>query len=69
MTDRIKGLTVTLEDNVREDDAQAIIDAIRMLRRVVSVDVHVADIDHHMAVQQAKHEFRGKIIELYDTWK
>lgn len=65
MTDRIKGLTVTLEPNVREDDAQAIIDAIRQLRRVASVDAHVEDANHHMAVQQAKHEFRMKLHELF----
>lgn len=37
MTDRIHSLTVTLERDMREDDAQALIDAIRMIKEGIKV--------------------------------
>jgi hypothetical protein len=64
MTDRIKGLTVLLEPDKREDDAQAIIDAIRMIRGVVSVKTHVTDVDHHFAVDTARRELVNKLWEV-----
>ncbi len=65
MTDRINALTVVLEDNVRADDAEFIINAIRAIRRVVAVEPHVADIGDEVARQQVKSEIRDKILELW----
>lgn len=64
MTDRIKGLTVTLERDIREDDAQAIIDAIKMAKGVLGVEAHVADYDHHMAYAQARRDMEMKILRI-----
>jgi len=64
MTDRIKGLTVSLEPNIREDDAETIINAIKMIRGVNGVETHVADIDHYMAVQTFRHDIGSKIIDI-----
>jgi hypothetical protein len=61
MTDRIKGLTVLLEPDKRDDDAQCIIDAIRMIKGVVSVKSHIADMDHHLAVETARRELTNKL--------
>lgn len=61
MTDRIKGLTVTLVNDLRDDDAQPIIDAILLLKGVLEVTTHVADMEHHFAVGQAKALLRSKI--------
>jgi hypothetical protein len=58
MTDRIKGLTVVLESNIRDDDAQPIIDAIKQIRGVVSVATLVQNIDHLMAKEQVKAEIK-----------
>ena len=63
MSDRIKGLTVTLRDNLRDDDAQPIIEAIRLLKGVVDVTPHVADANHHMAVSLAKAQLSAKLWE------
>jgi hypothetical protein len=65
MSDRIKGLTVTLKANMRDDDAQPIIDAIKMLRGVLSVDAHVEDMDHYLAKSQLKSEYLPKLIEIF----
>lgn len=49
MTDRHQGYIVTLTDDFREDDAEAIINAIRMVKGVASVTPIVADYEAHMA--------------------
>ena len=69
MTDRIKGLTVTLEPNMREDDAQAIIDAVRMVKGVIDVETHVADSDYHMARAAARVGMEKDLFELIKTWR
>ena len=66
MTDRIKGLTVTLEGDIRDDDCEVITTAISMIRGVAFVSTHVADIGHHMAKQQLKGELRIKIYDLVE---
>jgi len=48
MTDRIKGFVVTLEQDMREDDVEAITNAIRMVRGVLDVARSVVDHDDHM---------------------
>ena len=40
MTDRYNALTVILERDTREDDAQPLIDAIRQFRGVLKVEPH-----------------------------
>lgn len=64
MTDRIKGLTVTLAENMRADDAQTIIDAIAMLRGVINVVPLIASSEDHFARVQAKHELREQLWNL-----
>jgi hypothetical protein len=54
MTDRVHALTVVLEKEIREDDIQALIDAIKMMRCVLDVQTHVTDIDFYTAREQAR---------------
>lgn len=61
MTDRIKGLTVTLCPDTRDDDAEATINAIRMIKGVIDVQSHVADSNHHFAVVSARATMQMKI--------
>jgi len=37
MTDRLKGLTVAFDRDIREDDAEAIVSAIKMIKGVLDV--------------------------------
>lgn len=67
MSDRIKALTVVLESDIRDDDAQPLIDAIRMLRGVVCVKADVADIDHYCAVEKARHQLQQELRDI--LWK
>ncbi len=43
MTDRISALTIVLEKDIRDDDAKPLIEAIKMMRGVLSVEPHVKD--------------------------
>lgn len=64
MTDRVRGYIVTLDADIREDDAQATITALHQIRGVVSVEPVVADIDSHMATERVRREFMRKIMEV-----
>ena len=59
MTDRVKALTVHLTHDIRTDDIESLIIAIRQLKCVASVDKHIVTGVDHMARERIKH----------DTWK
>jgi hypothetical protein len=65
MTDRYAAFTVVLRDDVRSDDAQPIIDAIRMIKGVATVDPIVSDHTLHIAQMRADQAWRDKMLELY----
>ena len=68
MTDRINSITVVLEKDVREDDSEALLSAIRQLRGVVSVTGNVCDITSHIAEVRARTEIGAQIMAvLYPT--
>lgn len=49
MTDRVRHLTVTLDRDVREDDVEHIVAAIRLLRYVADVSPIVVTVDQELA--------------------
>jgi len=59
MTERVHSLTVVLYHDVREDDVQHVIDAIGMVRCVLSVTPIVADSTSHMAERRADQDWSG----------
>jgi hypothetical protein len=61
VTDRIKAYVVTLEADVREDDAEAITGALKCIRGVLSVKPVVADISGHIAEERARQELGEKL--------
>jgi len=65
MTDRIKGLTVSLTHDIRDDDCESIINAIKMIKGVAAVELHVSNSNDWMARQHVKEEMRDKIFQLY----
>jgi hypothetical protein len=64
MTDRIHALTVVLEKDFRDDDCQHIIDAIKMIRHVVSVEAHVSDLDTHTAYVRARADLGERLFRV-----
>lgn len=61
MTDRYHTLTVVLEENIRDDDAESLIAAIHHLRGVLTVTGVVADHASYMAEARAKSDLGAKI--------
>lgn len=64
MTDRHAGYIVTLAENVREDDAEAIITALKMVRGVLSVEPVVADHQTAIGQSRADREWRDKLAKV-----
>ena len=64
MTDRFLTLTVLLNEGMREDDAQDIIDAIKMVRGVKAVEGNVVDIEQWAAITTARIELGRKLIDV-----
>lgn len=61
MTDRIRTLTVVLDKDYRDDDVQAITDAIEMVKGVIKVDTHVLNIHDYTARTTARNEIAQKL--------
>ena len=64
MTDRYHSITVVLEKDVREDDARALIDAIKQMRCVLTVRGVVSNIESMMAEERARHEIGKQLIDI-----
>lgn len=64
MTDRHAGYVVTLADDLREDDAQAIIAALHLIKGVLSVEPVAGDYQLHVAKERVRDEYRQKLITL-----
>ena len=68
MTDRVKGLYVVLDKDYRTDDVEHIMNAIRMVKGVHTVDHEgmVSDFDDYANRQRAAMELQPIIIEFLD---
>jgi len=64
MTDRFHSLAVVLDHDIRDDDCEMLINAIRMIRGVQSVTGCLADSMTYMAEQRAINGLGQKIIDL-----
>lgn len=64
MTDRYNALTVVLERDIRDDDAEAILAAMRMIKGVRSVTGNVVDMESHIAEERVRHELGQKLIAI-----
>jgi hypothetical protein len=62
MTDRIRGFYVALEADIRIDDAEPLMEAVRQLRGVAAVKPDVSDdMTDFVARQRVRRELMGKI--------
>jgi len=62
MTDRVKGFTVTLAEDVHIDDIEPTMDAIRMIKGVVDVQPCITNGDDHINRMQVLSKVRTKFI-------
>lgn len=63
MTDRHAAYIVVLVRDVRTDDAEAIITALRMVRGVVDVQPVLAEHGQQVARSRLGWELRGKVVD------
>jgi hypothetical protein len=63
MTDRTSQLVVVLEEDLRVDDAESILAAIRQLRGVASAEANVIGTPDYVANVRAKLELAAKVRE------
>lgn len=66
MTDRVSGYVIALDSHMREDDAKAVLTAIKMIRGVASVEAVSGDHQSHIEYMKASRQWRDKILALLD---
>jgi hypothetical protein len=64
MTDRIKGFTVTLDRDIRDDDFQRILEAVEMIKGVAHVEPSITTSEDHMNRQRIKSELLTKMFRI-----
>jgi len=64
MTDRFNTLTVVLEKDMRDEDAEVLINAISQFRGVISVCGNIVQPGLYAAQERAKYELRNQIIDV-----
>jgi hypothetical protein len=64
MTDRHAGYIVTLDHDIREDDAQRIIEAIEMIKHVISVKPIVATFELQNVQERVRYELQAKLLKV-----
>lgn len=64
MTDRVNALTVVLEKDIRIDDVQSLISAIRALRFVADVQPNITELSDWVAESRANQAWREAILKL-----
>jgi hypothetical protein len=63
MTKTYKAFVVTLKEDIREDDAESLITALKMLKGVISVVPAETTNADTVAETRVKMEIRGKLLE------
>lgn len=61
MTDRVKGFTVTLSKEVRIDDFEWIMDAVKMIKGVGNVEPVINDGSEYITLMKRDKEIRDKL--------
>jgi len=65
MTTRLNGLVVAFENDIREDDAQSIIEAILMIKGVSSVTTNSVQPDDYILRSRIKTEIEKALYEAF----
>lgn len=66
MTDRHAAYIVVLDRDIREDDAEQIRAALRMIRNVIDVRPVVSDVEFHIAEQRVRHALAADLYRAVD---
>jgi hypothetical protein len=69
VTDRHSSYIVVLDHDVREDDAEQTLSALRQIRGVLTVEPVVSDYEQHVAESRATRSMREKLYDFMKEWK
>ena len=61
MTDRIRSLSVALEDDIRDDDIKPLVEAIKQIRGVLNVEKNIALPNDWCTEDRVRREFKEKL--------
>jgi hypothetical protein len=64
MTDRIKGVYVAFDSDIRDDDAEPIIEAIKQIRHVQGVKAFVTEPADYFARTRVRAEIATKLVNI-----
>ena len=64
MTERLKGVVVAFDVDIREDDVQTLVNAIRCFRHVLSVEPVMANADDWVVEQRVRDDLSKKLWEV-----
>lgn len=66
MTDVLKGCTVAFARDIREDDVEAIVNAIRMIKGVLAVELIPGNAPGDWIIEQrVRREYADKVVEIF----
>ena len=68
MTERVKGFTVTLSKDIREDDFEYILNAVKMIRGVAHVEPTLAAPQDHAIRVRFKMELQQRLDQLMNEF-
>lgn len=69
MTDRISAFIVTLDQDIREDDVEFILNAVRAIKHVQSVKPLVKSWENHVAQERVRQEIGEKLLKvIWPDW-
>ncbi len=66
MSRKIKGFTITLEEDISEEGIESVVSAIGMFKGVASVKPIESDYNDQMNRETIRYEFRSKFIAFYN---
>jgi tripartite-type tricarboxylate transporter receptor subunit TctC len=67
MTDRYNQFVVVLDKDLRTDDAEPLMNAIRQMKGVLSVEGNVVTSSDHAAAVRVKHELSQKVFDFIQS--
>ena len=66
MTDRAKGFTIALKEDIRVDDMDSILNALKMVKGVLKVEPIINDGTEIITEMRLKNEFKQKLLKWFD---
>lgn len=69
MTDRVKGLYVVLDKDIRDDDIQVLINAILSFKNVIDIKTELSNFSDYIAFSRVKESVFKKIIDVFTNYE